>query len=1152
MKNLTLKAPIIYHHKSFLLLLFFTFSSLLNAQTRIISSGSVIINMGIIPQTYGNALKPYGLVYNFLTVQKVPVIWSINPTKIKDGIDFTVDGIDFKGGPFIIENQFASVPIVQAAIALFVAQGVVVHTTLSEVTVPIYQEMNENPNWVMDNDNGSVTANYISNAGIPSSAYRTSLPTSLGYCDDLFILPHADPTWETHGKLFQWNDSYANGGNQGWIWEACNSVSVSEGLSNPSNPSQKLNFLSNDPIPGLIIYNSHASSSNFPFIYSNPQSPYMQFMGILDGATKNGLEKVYLPSRLGGWRSSTTVSVWDPNQIDFLNGDSPGKAAIIAYGFGFGDVNRGKVMYEAGHSHNINSQDGIAAQRAMLNFSFDSPQGKSPKIMSINSVATIVCGSNSIGLSITATSPSNSPLFYQWSSSCNGTFSNATSINTNFLIPASSTQINCIISVVVTDACGRRAFKSYPITIQPNIPPEVTATQTNVMCNGGATGSINITVTGLAPFTFLWTGNGVNTTSEDQINLTADIYTVKVTSENGCSTTSIFTITQPINALSVSASQIPIACFGSQTGAINLIVSGGNPTYTYFWVGNGVEAPLKDQANIGAGDYSVLVTDSNGCQQSLSTSLNNGDGISPVVSVPLNESFQGCLLAISIPYSTSETSISLATFNQLGGIFIDSSTISNITYQDTSTGNCPVIISRTFRVTDICGNTGSAIQTISNFDTTLPTASNPADISISGCNGTFSSPNTAEVSDASDSCSMPIVTFVNDSEPTISGCSETTIRTYKVTDACGNFINVSQNLIRIIDTTLPNFTASIPANVSVSCDEIPIAATITAIDNCGSATVEFTESRINGNCNSNYILTRKWKATDSCGNFNIATQEITVSDTKTPTIIGTFDTTLNINCDQVPPIPSLQFTDNCSGVGTIISPTAVVLSNQTPNGYSIIREWNVSDLCGNSHIFTQKINVTIQDSFTVLQEQACNGDASEINLNNLIPINSIGLGTWTDSNTGMAITNGIFTPLGVLLGEHSFEYKISDLFCPRKIQILMNVNDDCLVLACGNIIVHNAFSPNNDGLNEIFIIENLENKACYPTNKVEIYNRWGVLIYETEEYDNNVIAFKGISEGRTTIKKSDELSSGTYYYILNFTDDQGKKHNKDGYLYLSR
>jgi gliding motility-associated-like protein len=233
-------------------------------------------------------------------------------------------------------------------------------------------------------------------------------------------------------------------------------------------------------------------------------------------------------------------------------------------------------------------------------------------------------------------------------------------------------------------------------------------------------------------------------------------------------------------------------------------------------------------------------------------------------------------------------------------------------------------------------------------------------------------------------------------------------------------------------------------------------------------------------------------------------------------------------------------------------PSADVQINQTSSSYTIIRTWNVSDFCGNSHIFTQTINVIIQDSFTVLQEQACNGDASEINLNNIIPINSMGLGTWTDSNTGMAITNGIFTPLGVLLGEHSFEYKISDLFCPRKIKILMNVNDDCLVLACGNIIVHNAFSPNNDGLNEIFTIENLENKTCYPTNKLEIYNRWGVLIYETEGYNNNDIAFKGISEGRTTIKKSDELPSGTYYYILNFTDDQGKKHNKDGYLYLSR
>ena len=1152
MKNRTLKIPILCHKKLFLLLLLLSISNVLIAQTKTIPSGSVIINMGILPQTYGNALKPYGLVYNFLTIQKVPVIWSINPTKIRDGIDFTVDGIDFRGGPFIIERQFAIVPSIQTAIASFVAQGVVVHTTLSEVTVPLYQEMNENPNWVMDTDNGSVTATYISNAGIPVSAYRMSLPTSLGYCDDLFILPHADPTWETHGKLFQWNDSFANGGNQGWIWEACNSVSVSEGLFNPSNPSEKLNFLSYDPIPGLIIYNSHSSSSRLPFLYSNPESPYMQFMGILDGATKNGLERIYLPSSFGGWRPSTTVSVWDPNQIDVLNGNSPGKAAIIAFGHGFGDINRGKVMYEAGHSHNINSQDGIAAQRAMLNFSFDSPQRKSPKIISINSVDSIVCGSNSIGLSITATSPTNSQLSYQWSSSCGGTFSNATGINTNFLIPASTTQVNCIISVVVTDTCGRRAFKSYPITIEPNVTPIITATQTNVMCNGGATGSIDITVSGLAPYTFLWTGNGVNPTSEDQINLTAGIYSVKVTAKNGCSATSTYTITEPLNAITLSVIHTPISCFGGLTGAINLVVSGGNPSYTYYWVGNGVEVPLKDQINIGAGNYTVLVTDINGCQQSLSTTLANGDEINPIVSVPINESFRGCLSAISIPYSENETTISIETFHQLGGSYSDTSAISNITYQDTSTGTCPIIITRTYRVTDICGNRGIAIQTIINLDSTNPTASNPNPIEITGCNGIFANPNSAVVTDASDNCSIPIVTFVNDSEPIVSGCTETTTRTYKVSDACGNFINVTQNLIRTIDTTLPTFIESIPSNIIVSCDEIPIVSTITAIDNCGNTTIEFTESRINGNCISNYILTRKWKATDSCGNFNIATQEITVSDIKAPTITGAFDTILNINCDQVPPIPTLQFSDNCSGIGTIIPPTADVLMNLTPNGYSIIRDWKVSDLCRNSHIFTQTINVTLENNLTSLLEHACNGDTSTINLNDLIPSADIGLGTWVDLNNGVALPNGIFTPLGVLIGSYTFEYQINSFYCPRKIQISMTVNDDCVVLACGNIIIHNAFSPNNDGLNENFVIENLENRTCYPTNKVEIYNRWGILVYETVNYDNNLNAFKGNSEGRTTIKKSDELPSGTYFYLLEFSDDQGKKYNRDGYLYLSR
>ena len=111
------------------------------------------------------------------------------------------------------------------------------------------------------------------------------------------------------------------------------------------------------------------------------------------------------------------------------------------------------------------------------------------------------------------------------------------------------------------------------------------------------------------------------------------------------------------------------------------------------------------------------------------------------------------------------------------------------------------------------------------------------------------------------------------------------------------------------------------------------------------------------------------------------------------------------------------------------------------------------------------------------------------------------------------------------------------------------------VLGCGTIIVHNAFSPNNDGINEVFTIESIDD-PCYPNNTVEIYNRWGVLVFETQNYNNESNFFDGISRGRTTIKQSSGLPTGTYYYILNYTsvDLNGdiNSNKKAGYLFLSR
>jgi gliding motility-associated-like protein/uncharacterized repeat protein (TIGR01451 family) len=112
------------------------------------------------------------------------------------------------------------------------------------------------------------------------------------------------------------------------------------------------------------------------------------------------------------------------------------------------------------------------------------------------------------------------------------------------------------------------------------------------------------------------------------------------------------------------------------------------------------------------------------------------------------------------------------------------------------------------------------------------------------------------------------------------------------------------------------------------------------------------------------------------------------------------------------------------------------------------------------------------------------------------------------------------------------------------------------VLGCESVLVHNAFSPNGDGINELFVIDGLEDTICYPENTVEIYNRWGVLVFATRNYNNETNAFNGYSNGRTTVRRSSGLPTGTYFYILNYTsvDLNGdiQTNQKDGYLYLTR
>lgn len=99
--------------------------------------------------------------------------------------------------------------------------------------------------------------------------------------------------------------------------------------------------------------------------------------------------------------------------------------------------------------------------------------------------------------------------------------------------------------------------------------------------------------------------------------------------------------------------------------------------------------------------------------------------------------------------------------------------------------------------------------------------------------------------------------------------------------------------------------------------------------------------------------------------------------------------------------------------------------------------------------------------------------------------------------------------------------------------------------ACQNsgLNIYTAVSPNKDGKNEVFWIENIDKRSDSRKNTVSIFNRWGDLVWEGKDYNNTTVVFAGFSKNNT------ELPSGTYYFKIEF---ESGKTTETGYLSLKR
>jgi HYR domain len=263
---------------------------------------------------------------------------------------------------------------------------------------------------------------------------------------------------------------------------------------------------------------------------------------------------------------------------------------------------------------------------------------------------------------------------------------------------------------------------------------------------------------------------------------------------------------------------------------------------------------------------------------------------------------------------------------------------------------CGTIV-RTWTVVDTCGNTATASQTLTVEDTEAPVlAGVPADATVS-CDAI---PAPATVT-ASDTCDPTVTVGFSEVNSVIEG-SGTIVRTWSVTDSCGNTATASQTLT-VEDTEAP-VLAGIPADETVSCNAIPAPAVVTASDNCDSTlTVDFSE--VDGVVEGCGTIVRTWTVADSSGNSSSDSQILTVEDTVAPVLAGV-PADLLFECDEeVPEAAIVTATDNCDPTLDVVF-SEELIEGDCASAYTLVRTWTVEDSCGNAASNSQAI--TVQDT----------------------------------------------------------------------------------------------------------------------------------------------------------------------------------------------
>jgi large repetitive protein len=191
-------------------------------------------------------------------------------------------------------------------------------------------------------------------------------------------------------------------------------------------------------------------------------------------------------------------------------------------------------------------------------------------------------------------------------------------------------------TLTVTDNLG--CSKNTSVQITEPLPLSLTTTATPTSCQGAADGGVQVTVQfGTAPYNYLWTPG--NHTTSTVSNLSAGNYSVIVTDVNGCQATASAIINSPDN-LTISLNQLnPVTCFGGANGSIAITAIGGTPNYSYSWSPVGGTGATATQ--LVAGNYTLTVTDQNGCNTTQSFTITEPTQLSSIVTAVSTSCYGG-------------------------------------------------------------------------------------------------------------------------------------------------------------------------------------------------------------------------------------------------------------------------------------------------------------------------------------------------------------------------------------------------------------------------------------------------------------------------------------------------------------------------------